>query len=235
MLTTSARVTVQYDDVVWTLGPGDMLLLHPHQQATLVVEEDAVASGVWVPWTELVDIEPTVHLHTGPVPATPVGRSLIAMLSSLLTPESKATPYTPYLVERLLVEMVSGTLIEASQFSAVQRDNAPIARARRQLYLRFKDPDLTVEALSRELFISVRKLQRLFSAEGSTPAVELRNLRVREAIALLRDPDYASLNVDDIAAHSGFKDANNMRRALSSRGLPPPRAIRQRERDLSDG
>ncbi|UXW85192.1 helix-turn-helix domain-containing protein [Microbacterium azadirachtae] len=208
-----------------------LCFLHPHRTVTVT----AVAAGsvmcAWVPWGALAEIESGVRAPREVIPPSTLGRGLHAFLSSLLTQHSDPTVYTDYLVERLIAEMVFSVLVEAAPRGIVEgRKASGIDRARSLMLVRRGERDFDVTGLARDMHLSVRQLQRMFAAEGSSPADELRRARVELARELMSDTDYAPLGLAEIAEHAGFADAAGMRRAFALSGLPSPRVVRRTAR-----
>lgn len=200
------------------------LFLHPHRELTVSSEEPVSVICVWVPWSAIE--EAGADAPCAPVLGrTPLVVGLRGFVRSLIGRTSTPTIYTDYLVEKLLAEMAFGALLEAGYGdAAMARESAarqprPVDRARTLMLLRRTDPSFKVEDLARELHMSTRQLQREFSAEGSSPAEELRRMRVEQARELFADPSYATLTVDEIAAHSGFGTSAALRRAFASLGM----------------
>jgi AraC-like DNA-binding protein len=88
------------------------------------------------------------------------------------------------------------------------------------------DRDLNSESLARALSISVRQLQRAFAAGGTTPKREIRRHRAALATSMLGDRAFAALSIEQISHQCGFRNAADMRRALSCHELPSPSLIR---------
>ncbi|MFB7843217.1 helix-turn-helix domain-containing protein [Microbacterium sp. NPDC056052] len=215
------------DGVPIEVAPGTLCFLHPNR----TVKIEAIAAGTvmcaWAPWDALDEIESGMRAPGEVIPASIIGRGLQAFLTSLLTQHSEPTVYTDYLVERLIVEMVFSVLVEAAPRPVEGRKGSDIDRARSLMLVRRAERDFGVAALARDMHLSVRQLQRMFAAENSTPAEELRRTRVELARELMRDADYAPLGISEIAEHAGFSDAAGMRRAFALSGLPSPRVLRR--------
>jgi len=208
--------------------PGSLCFLHPHRATEVAAASAGTAMCAWVPWDALAEIESGMGAPSEVVAGSVLGRGLQAFLSSLLTQPSDPTVYTDYLVERLIVEMVFSVLVEAApRVSGEGRKGSGVDRARSLMLVRRADQDFGVAALARDMHLSVRQLQRLFAAEGSAPAEELRRIRVELARELMNDADYAPLGIAEIAEHSGFADAAGLRRAFALAGLPSPRTVRR--------
>lgn len=204
------------------------VLLHPHRFTRVSAHEQTSVMCVWVPWDALEEVADSISC--APVLAkTPLVVGLRGFVRAMVARSSTATIYTDYLVEKLLAEMVFGVVLETgSGADALARESAarqqrPIDRARTLMLLRRTDPAFNVEDLARELHMSTRQLQRAFSAEGSSPADELRRLRAEHARDLLADEAYAMLTVEEVATHSGFGTSAALRRAFSALGMPSPR------------
>nr|MBS1901064.1 helix-turn-helix domain-containing protein [Actinomycetota bacterium] len=219
------------DGAVVPAAAGTSCFLHPHREISVVAESPGTVMCVWVPWDALAEIEAGVRAPSTVIPPSALGRGLSAFVTSLLTQQFEPTVYTGYLVERLIVEMVFSVLVEAAPRVAVDgRKDSSIDRARSLMLVRRAEREFGVEALARDMHMSVRQLPRLFAAEGSAPAEELRRIRVELARELMSDADYAPLGIAEIAEHSGFVDAAGLRRAFALAGLPSPRAVRRAAR-----
>lgn len=226
----SMRV-VRDDGEEQTVHLGEVVFLHPYRG--VAVDAAGAGAGVclWLPWDSLHEVEAGVHSPGHVLSSTPLVAGLRAFLTSLLTQPAEPTPYTDYLVERVLVEMSFGVLLESVPASIAEaRDERPIDRARSLMLMRRGEVDFGVAALAAEMHMSVRHLQRLFAAEKSSPAAELRGMRVHLANELFGDPAYHALSLGEIAEHAGFANATALRRAFAGRGLPVPSALRPRAR-----
>jgi AraC-like DNA-binding protein len=204
-----------------------LCLLRPHRDTRVVAAGSGTVMCLWVPWSAISEIEQVLPSRGEVIEPTPLGWGLQAFLSSLLQEHADPTIITDRLVERLLAEMVFGVLVEADPHVLQVGEAARIERARSLMLARRAERDFGVAALARDMHMSVRQLQRLFAAEGSAPAEELRGIRVELARELMSDADCAPLGIAEIAAHSGFPDAAGLRRAFARSGLPSPRIVRR--------
>lgn len=212
-----------------TIAPGEAVFLQPYREVRMEALRTGSGVCIWLPWDALQEVEDGVQAPGHVMQATPLTAGFRAFLTSLLTQQSEPTLYTDYLVERVVVEMAFGVLLESVPKNvAGARDGRMIDRARSLLLMRRAEPDFSVAELAVELHMSVRQVQRAFAAENSTPADELRGMRIDLANELLGDPAYDPLSIGEIAAHSGFKTAAALRRAFSVRELPLPVRARQR-------
>jgi len=119
------------------------------------------------------------------------------------------------------VQAVHSTLIELTKavawrcFDDVEPLLAPaLAQAARDLAdSRLADPELSTAMLARELNVSVRTLQRAFTAAGESVTTYIRHRRLEEARLALTAPA-GRLNVSDLAAHWQFADSSHFIRAF---------------------
>ncbi|MFD5224642.1 helix-turn-helix domain-containing protein [Microbacterium sp. NPDC058342] len=220
------RVDGEPDSI--TASPGEAAFLHPYRQVTLEAAEAGSAVCIWLPWDSLMEVEDGVQTPGRVMAATPLTSGLRAFLTSLLTQPSEPTLYTDYLVERVVVEMAFGALLESVPKNvAGARESRMIDRARSLMLMKRAEPDFGIAELARELHASTRHVQRMFAAEKSAPADELRGMRVDLANELLGNPAYDPLSIAEIAEHAGFKTAAALRRAFAARDLPLPSRTRQ--------
>jgi len=202
---------------------GEALFLHPEWAVRAVAEREGAALCIWLPWDAIREVDDGTQRPGRVMSATPLTAGLRAFASALTTPQDSPTLYTDYLVERLVVEMAFGVVLESVPTRvAVARDAHPVDRARTVMLMRRAEPGFGVAELAEELHLSARQVQRAFSAVGTTPAAELRGMRIELANELLGDPSCDRLGLAEIAAHSGFRNAAALRRAFAGRNLPVP-------------
>ena len=205
------------------------VLLHPHRPVAVSAAEPTSIMCVWVPWHALDEAGDSADECVPSLAPTPLLLGLRGFASTLVGRGPQPTIYTDYLVEKLLAEMVFGVILEAGYGEAAMareaagRQPRPLERARTLMLIRKGDPSFGVDDLAKELHLSTRQLQRVFSAEGSSPAEELRRMRAESAQELLSDSSYSTLTVDEIAVHSGFGTSAALRRAFTALGISSPR------------
>lgn len=210
-------------------APALGILLHSTHRTELDWTPGTLATVVWLDTDSVVDSAVPASIDAAPLVDTPLVSGLKAFAESLTRRAEVRTKVSAYLVERLLVEMVYGVLLERKETEVpAQQAQRPMSRAKMLMLLNRADPEYGSEDLARDLHMSPRHLQRLFAREGSTPAAELRNLRAELAQTLLRDAQYDALTIAEIAGHAGFTNPSAMRRALQAVGAPAPQAIRAR-------
>ncbi len=154
---------------------------------------------------------------------TPTKKFLLGTLENTQSPERLST----YFLEKLVLEMVASLLLEGRGAGGLATPSVGLLdRAMSQIAGYRTDRSLTPTRLAHDLNISMRQLQRLFSSIGSTPSREIRRQRADLAVSMLTNPAFRVLNVSQIAQHSGFADASELRRAFESMGYSTPSEIR---------
>ncbi|MEY9961989.1 AraC family transcriptional activator of tynA and feaB [Streptacidiphilus sp. MAP12-16] len=120
------------------------------------------------------------------------------------------------------VQAAHSTLIELAKAVATRRFDdveprlAPaLAQAAKDLAdSRLSDPGLSAAVLARELNVSVRTLQRAFTAAGGSVISYIRRRRLEEARLALTAPPSGRLSVSELAAHWQFSDSSHFIRAF---------------------
>jgi AraC family transcriptional activator of tynA and feaB len=122
------------------------------------------------------------------------------------------------------VQAAHSTLIELAKAVARRRfdDAEPLlapalAQAAKDIAeRRLADPDLSAAMLARELNVSVRTLQRAFTAAGETVISYIRQRRLEEA-RLALTASSGRLSVAELAAHWQFADSSHFIRTFKKR------------------
>jgi AraC-like DNA-binding protein len=101
-----------------------------------------------------------------------------------------------------------------------------LARIKRRIDERLRDPSLSMASVAAELGMSVGHLHRLWKAEPTSPAHYLWNRRLEGCSRELLDPRRAKVSVAEIAFAWGFNDAAHFSRAFRERFGCSPREWR---------
>ncbi len=91
----------------------------------------------------------------------------------------------------------------------------------------YGDQDLTVDSLSKKLFVSRRQLQRAFTEAGTSVQESLHAVRMERAAELLRD---TSLPVAEVTRSVGYRHSAQFAKAFRRyHGIPPSQWRRRAE------
>ncbi|MCH6468993.1 helix-turn-helix domain-containing protein [Sinomonas terrae] len=126
-------------------------------------------------------------------------------------------------VAELLLGLSTAVLVEASITASisVDREERLAVEALKVISSEFRSRELTAKQLAGRVGVSVRALQRAFTARGGLGHV-IRSYRTQEAIRLLGLRDMEDATFEMIARMSGFLDARAMRKAvIGATGMLP--------------
>lgn len=84
------------------------------------------------------------------------------------------------------------------------------------------DPDLTPERIAAHFHLSLRTLQKLFAADGESPAAFIRSCRLRRSRSLLG----GGMSVAEAARRTGFLDVDGFTRAFKREFAQTPSSVR---------
>ncbi|MDP5227738.1 MULTISPECIES: helix-turn-helix domain-containing protein [Arthrobacter] len=128
-----------------------------------------------------------------------------------------------YATEQLLTEMACSVILD--KFGSASLESPADALRNKALAIisqRCADAELSPLEVAFAVRTSLRRLQAIFSEEGTTIALEIRKQRSRLALSLLQDGRFDVLSMQEVAEKSGFKTLVSMRRAfLEFHGTKP--------------
>jgi AraC-like DNA-binding protein len=206
------------------------LFLTANARVTIPWQRHADVIVGWVPPAALAEFADVAPDDATPIADSLLVRGLASFATTLVPGPLEPSSIARYAIERLLVEMAFATLLD--QNSAQTPDRAPaslLERSRALLLAHRSEREYSTTQLARELHVSVRQVQRAFADVGTTPGDALRRNRVDLAVELLRHPEYRPLAIDEVAAHAGFNNSLQLRRALQAEGMPSPSRLRAGE------
>lgn len=126
-------------------------------------------------------------------------------------------------IEALLGDMVARLAAEGD----VQDAPEPLRQATAAILRAYPDPHLGSRRIAEAANLSVRQLERLFRAQGTSIAAEVRRVRIDAAVRLIADDPAGSSSIDEIARRIGFSGGSSLARAMVREGLPAPSALRK--------
>lgn len=179
-----------------------------------------------------LDLSP---LRTGAT-VTP-SRQGLALLRSYLSVLNRSSADMPESLReaagRHLAELAAHAFCAAgSAPSTAQADGEGLRAARAGAALahmaaHFGDPAYGIASCAAHLGISVRYLQQVLEAAGTSFGAELTRLRLEHARALLADPTHAGHRITDIALECGFSDISYFNRQFRARFGDTPTGFRR--------
>jgi AraC-like DNA-binding protein len=216
------------NDEVAPLAVGDIVLLDAARPAGCFADASQWLR-VELPRQSLVShlgFEPRGGLHASG--ATPATRVLFDLVREADHAEASGpSPAAPYL--QLAVYDLLGALFAPSASASVSRHGDRLfARVRDVIKDGFADPDFNPRMVAAEAGISLRYLQKLFTARGSTCSEFIYSLRLDHAARLLHRRASLRTNqpLSEIAYISGFRDYTHFARKFRHRfGHAPGAAV----------
>ncbi len=182
-----------------------------------------------IPADDLLALLPRATLAHGVVIAPPAGPALAAFLQSLLStdahPADENRLYTHFVgMAAAAIDPVAA----ARAGAAPSRDEILLSRIKAYLAGRLADGRVSSAGIAAQHGMGVRKLQRLFRAEGVTLAGWMMEERLRRCQRDLLDPRCAGRTITDIATGWGVSDMGQFARVFKARYGLPPAAFRRR-------
>jgi AraC family transcriptional activator of tynA and feaB len=229
LIALAGRSTLIQNDQAVTLGVGDIALVDKARPAIFNVCDNGPAEWLAVRLTRRTLIanfgfEPQAGLRA---PAgTAVGRALVQLLQQASHEDSaSAAQSEPYI--QLAVYDMLGALFASTGPS-------PVSAHTHKLFVRvcdiirnsFTDPDLGPSEVAAEARVSLRYLQKLFTARGLTCTHFIQSLRLDHARRLIRRRNRMNTGqpLGQIAFICGFRDYNYFARTFRDRFGHPPGA-----------
>lgn len=237
-LATAGRLTMTQDGREALLRPGDFTVYDSSRPCRI--------SGLGRFELIVVKVARQIFLAHCPLPrdatATVVrgdrgAGALVAPFLRALAAQAASLP--PEVVPRVggnVLELL-GTALTGEAGGASPRP-APrpgqLQRARRYILNHLAEPGLSPAIVAAALGVSVRYLQQMFHAEGTSPLRWVQELRLAQAARLLSDPGRDGLTITDIAFGVGFTDTSHFTRSFKLRYGTGPRDYRRHRRPGHD-
>ncbi|NEE14177.1 AraC family transcriptional regulator [Streptomyces sp. SID7499] len=176
-------------------------------------------SAVPMTQTETVPAQPEISDVTGS------GSLLRAFLVEAATLASLSAHEAARLGDaalHLAAAVLEAYFFDAGETRAQTQQQELMTRIRGFIDRNLGDPDLTPSLVASAHHISIRCLQRLFKAEGSTPSEWIRQRRLDNSRRELCDVSLRSASIREIGLRNGFAQASDFSRVFRGRyGVPP--------------
>ncbi|KPU99124.1 hypothetical protein APR50_28525 [Variovorax paradoxus] len=146
-------------------------------------------------------------------------------LDRLFAVQAQPHPALAYFSEQSFVSLLAAIYCEAVAGAPQAGDAGAAKRHERDRWQRLAayveanlcDPELSVEAIARELCISKRLVHRLFATQQTQYGTYLRERRLERAAEELANERLVQLSVTEIAFRNGFNDPSHFSRAFRDR------------------
>ena len=229
---TSGRGVISQDGRDAVLSPGDFAIYDSTRPYVLHFDDD---------FEEIVlklrrDQLRSVVRDTEKLTATAVsgragaGHLMINMIRTLSDEVDTLQPASAAAVASSVVSILVAGLQSLPACNGVDPSSMTayhVARFKRLVDERLRDPALSVASIAAELGISVGHLHRLFKCDPLPPAQYVWNRRLEACGRELLDPRRGKASVAEIAFGWGFNDAAHFSRAFRGRFGCSPREWRQ--------
>ncbi|MFT3777349.1 MAG: AraC family transcriptional regulator [Ottowia sp.] len=213
------------------LAPGDAALLSLARPQRIVMEQPGATWALRVPHADLARRLP--RLEGSPMralnPRAPT-LQLLRRYGRLLESEPLRGPAAQHLAARHLQDMLAMALRESPDGGDACADQDSLRAARVQavradMAAHLASGYLSLPWLAARQGLSVRHLQRLLAAAGTSYQEALRHARLQAAHAMLLEPRNAGLSISAIAHACGFSEASALNRAYKQHyGMTPGQA-----------
>ncbi|SDZ57576.1 helix-turn-helix domain-containing protein [Herbiconiux ginsengi] len=206
--------------------PDESIYLVGHRRYAVFSTQGGLALAVAVPLAavdEYAGESGHVELMRGSALLAPVKKFLIGVMEN----HDELDRLPAYFIEKLVWEMVVSLMLESKGAASLTRPTlGMLDRAMAHIAAYRTDQTLTPVSLAQALNISMRQLQRVFAGMGSTPSREIRRQRADLAVSMLTNDAFRVLSITQVAHHSGFADAAELRRAFEAFGYRTPSVVR---------
>ena len=155
-------------------------------------------------------------------------QAMAAFIAAAIDSELEAGEWDSATIDHAVLEMAG--MVIRGRSGRSPRGSSPQAslhgRALAVIADRADEVNLSPQQVARHVGASLRQLQALFTAAGSSISAEIRLERARIALRLLRDPAQDGASLSELAHRAGFGSLDSMRRALEQVHGRTPKELR---------
>ncbi|MEO0388947.1 MAG: helix-turn-helix domain-containing protein [Pseudomonadota bacterium] len=221
---------IEQSDRSAVLAAGDFGLYSSIDRYALTLPDGFRQLVLQVPRDEMLRRLPNADLLTGiqVSGASEVGGLVTDGIRRLVRALDTANPVMLHCMQDAIVDLVATGLASVSG-SAVELSDPErqiLIRARAFLHANLADPDLDRTMLAGAMGLSVRRLGEIFQRDGHSIAATIREMRLRQIAADLRDPRFARQSVSEIALKWGANNLPSFSRMFQRQFDMPPTAYR---------
>jgi AraC-like DNA-binding protein len=222
------RSAFDHNDQLFDLNVGDLILVDPTRATTVLNEPGFVRHfALHLPREQLIahlGSEPRGDLRRS---GTAASRLLFQLMRDALRDSGDGSAPPEPQMQLVIFDLLAALFTPEGLKQSSRHSEKVFARVYRLIESRFAHPDLTPSVVAAEARISVRYLQKLFSARGATCGQSILSLRLDLASRLLRRRVLLKNGqpLAEIALACGFLDYAYFSRKFRDRfGHPPKRA-----------
>jgi len=212
----------------FTLAAGQFVLLDNtrYYQMEMATEHEVIDLMMPQAWLERYLPDPQGFLARPVDTRQGWGAPLGALLDTIIAGGLDDAPLPrPLIAEQLgsLLALAMGPGRNGAEGEDMPRHRGQLAsRILRRIERDYGDPDLSSEAVAKQVGISKRYLQTLLAASGTSFVAELNATRLERASEMLADPRAGGLAVAEVALRTGFLDPAYFTRLFRKRfGITP--------------
>lgn len=155
-------------------------------------------------------------------------QAMAAFIAAAIDSEHEASEWDSATIDHAVLELAG--MVIRGRSGQPPRTGSPQAtvrgRALAVIVERADEADLSPQQVARATGVSLRQLQAVFAAAGSSISAEIRLERARIAVRLLRDPAHDRASLSELALRAGFGSADSMRRTVEQLHGLTPKALR---------
>lgn len=126
----------------------------------------------------------------------------------------------------LLATLLAHELHAPHALSPESQQHALLARVQSFVHQHLADPDLSPATVAHAHHLSLRRLQQVLAAVGTTPATLIRRTRLQQCRRALLDPGHGGCTIQTIAARWGFTSHAHFTRLFRATYGSSPSAYR---------
>jgi AraC-like DNA-binding protein len=225
-LLRSGRAWTEVDRRVTEIGPGELFLRslgYPYRGRTT----ESAGVFLFMPYELLADDAGILEAANNSVLSGSLAELLLNYISGMeANLDNLAADELPRIVQTVCDMVVACAASSAKPDAAGSQTNkGMMERAHRYIHLHLHSPELSPDAICREIGISRTRLYQLFEPSGGVLNY-IRKRRLQQAHAALSDPT-DTRTIAEIAEAAGFDVAANFTRAFSHEFGANPREIRK--------
>ncbi len=223
----SGRSAIDHKDRLLELTTGELILVDPTRPVT-VFNEPGVARhmALHLPRRQLVShlgFEPMGALHRG---RTVANRLLLQLMTEAFQEKARSPELSEPHMQQVVFDLLAALFAPPASARVPTHTDKLFARICSVIKTHFADTDLTPSIVAAECGISVRYLQKLFTARGTTCSHYIYLVRLEHASRLLRRRSLLKTGepLGEIAYTCGFIDYAHFSRKFRERFGHPPSA-----------